>query len=471
MSKEGIPKGLIEGTSICIALTIIISVGSTNEYIASKRLSALMASADETTVTVFRGSEEKKTIDSKDLVVGDLIEFKNGQKMPADCLFISGQDVRCNEVDLTGEPDDFIKETVTADNLTDGNTPVIFAKTNCVNGIGTAVVIAVGDATASGQAAAKSRQAQEEDEDEDTYLQKKLNNITIQISWLGFGVAGLTAFSQIVRIALEMFEVTPGCCSNIFTCMPKKGCEPYDLGSISNKVYLEILNSLIISITVVVVAIPEGLPLAVTIALSFASAKMRKLNNLVRKLGSAETMGGATHICSDKTGTLTKNVMTTMSVMFSEKIVSAGKTANKEFVVESQNEMSDRQLTDAEQSVWQIAQQQIFWNTDVFLEKDPKSKFGYTPMGNNTEQGIFKFFMEVMPGEEVQAQQTALKELELVRIPFTSSRKKASVIVRQPALEGTDREVRVYTKGGPDFIMKHVTKFLAADGSEDEIDD
>ena len=83
----------------------------------------------------------------------------------------------------------------------------------------------------------------------------------------------------------------------------------------NNRFYTQLLNTVIIAITVIVVAIPEGLPLAVTISLSFSSAKMQKENNLVRKLASAETMGAVTHICSDKTGTLTQNVMTTMACM------------------------------------------------------------------------------------------------------------------------------------------------------------
>lgn len=86
---------------------------------------------------------------------------------------------------------------------------------------------------------------------------------------------------------------------------PKMDCEELDFGSIKNRVYTELLKTVITAITVIVVAIPEGLPLAVTIALSFASAKMQNENNLVRKLASAETMGQVTHICSDKTGTLT----------------------------------------------------------------------------------------------------------------------------------------------------------------------
>lgn len=109
-------------------------------------------------------------------------------------------------------------------------------------------------------------------------------------------------------------------CSNLFTCVEVEGCVPYDFADLSNKVYLELLNAVIISITVVVVAIPEGLPLAVTIALSFASSVMYSKNNLVRNLASAETMGGANFVCSDKTGTLTMNKMTVMAAMTSGKV-------------------------------------------------------------------------------------------------------------------------------------------------------
>lgn len=96
-------------------------------------------------------------------------------------------------------------------------------------------------------------------------------------------------------------------------------CDVLAFGDPRNRVYTELLNTIIIAITVIVVAIPEGLPLAVTISLSFSSAKMQKENNLVRKLASAETMGAVTHICSDKTGTLTQNKMTTMACMCQQR--------------------------------------------------------------------------------------------------------------------------------------------------------
>ncbi len=128
-----------------------------------------------------------------------------------------------------------------------------------------------------------------------------------KIGNIGMAVAIGTFLASIIRIIIEATGGLPCGCQNMFICEQpvKDTCEMYDFSDLGNEVYPMILESVIIGITVVVVAIPEGLPLAVTISLSFSSAKMQKLNNLVRKIASSETMGGATHICSDKTGTLT----------------------------------------------------------------------------------------------------------------------------------------------------------------------
>jgi magnesium-transporting ATPase (P-type) len=156
-------------------------------------------------------------------------------------------------------------------------------------------------------------------ENEPTHLQKKLEVIANKIGNVGVGCALLTFVSMVIRTALEMVDLIPCGCGNIITCRdpPAGTCTKpnFELSFEHNKLWNELLNTIIIAITVVVVAIPEGLPLAVTISLSFASKKMQKENNLVRTLSSAETMGGATHICSDKTGTLTNNKMTTMALM------------------------------------------------------------------------------------------------------------------------------------------------------------
>lgn len=137
-----------------------------------------------------------------------------------------------------------------------------------------------------------------------------------QIGNVGIGCAILTFLSLVVRVTLEMVDIIPCECQNIFVCeADPESCNPYtfEFDIKKNRLWMDVLNTIIIAISVVVCAIPEGLPLAVTISLSFSSAEMRKLNNLVRSLESSETMGGVTYICSDKTGTLTKNDMTVMA--------------------------------------------------------------------------------------------------------------------------------------------------------------
>lgn len=115
--------------------------------------------------------------------------------------------------------------------------------------------------------------------------------------------ASLTFFAMLIRILLEFVDVIPCGCENITACNQSPSCVP--LSFTGGRLWKMILDTVIIAIAIIVAAIPEGLPLAVTISLSFSSAQMMKLNNLVRKLSSSETMGGVTHICSDKTGTLT----------------------------------------------------------------------------------------------------------------------------------------------------------------------
>ena len=110
--KEGFPTGLIEGTSIAIALVIIVSVTSVNNYLSEKRLAELVALSEQQEVAVFRNSDKAQTIDSTELVVGDLVKFSMGEKVPADMMMIDGQDVMCNQSELNGEPDSLPKTPI-----------------------------------------------------------------------------------------------------------------------------------------------------------------------------------------------------------------------------------------------------------------------------------------------------------------------------------------------------------------------
>lgn len=202
---------------------------------------------------------------------------------------------------MTGEPDEFPKIRLDAENyLIQENSGVLLAKSLCVNGSGKAIVTSVGLNTAAGAVSDNSNERQETD------LQKKLEVIASKIGNVGILAAVLTFIGMIFRSILEMNEILPCDCGNIMSCQAEKGCVELSFSfEEENRFWMNMLEGIIISISVIVCAIPEGLPLAVTISLSFSSSQMKKLNNLVRNLNSSETMGSATHICSDKTGTLT----------------------------------------------------------------------------------------------------------------------------------------------------------------------
>lgn len=149
--KEGFPEGMIEGSSICFALVIIVVVNSGNNWVSERRLADLVKLSDKSDVAVYRNSDKTTTIDGGELVVGDLYYFENGMKIPADSIIISGQDVKCIEGELTGEPNDLDKIPVTQDNYNKVDiTATLLAKSLVSSGSGIALVLAVGPYSVAG---------------------------------------------------------------------------------------------------------------------------------------------------------------------------------------------------------------------------------------------------------------------------------------------------------------------------------
>lgn len=266
-----------------------------------KQFQKLVSKASEDIVAVFRGGEgATQTIDTRELLVGDLIKIEAGMRIPADSILISGTDVSADESAMTGEPDQVDKTPVTIDNYDHNPNPFLIGKTLIVQGQGLAVVCAVGVNTRSGMAEEKLNI-----EEECTPLQGKLETIANEIGKLGVFVSILTF------IGLTIFLIVDTVQDNSKTL-------------IASGTLKELIDYLIISITIIVVAVPEGLPLAVTISLAYSVMKMKEENNLVRKLEASETMGGANEICTDKTGTLTKNQMTVKEFYAEDQVFTAG---------------------------------------------------------------------------------------------------------------------------------------------------
>jgi P-type Ca2+ transporter type 2C len=219
--QYGIPEGLIEGTSILIALTIIIVVNSGNNWVSERRLADLVNLSEKQEVAVYRNSSDTITIDSSLLVVGDLIKFEAGMKVPCDCLMVEGQDVSCIEGELTGEPDSVEKVPVDEHNYNSGVMCTMLAKSLVSTGFGKALVVAVGPNTVAGVITEKTQT-----QSQPTLLQEKLEAIAGKIGNVGIACAVLTFGSMLVRLALEMTGAVTCGCGNLFTCEVDPECVP-----------------------------------------------------------------------------------------------------------------------------------------------------------------------------------------------------------------------------------------------------
>jgi len=219
--QYGIPEGLIEGTSILIALTIIIVVNSGNNWVSERRLADLVNLSEKQEVAVYRNSTDTITIDSSLLVVGDLIKFEAGMKVPCDCLMVEGQDVSCIEGELTGEPDSVEKVPVDEHNYNSGVMCTMLAKSLVSTGFGKALVVAVGPNAVAGVITEKTQT-----QSQPTLLQEKLEAIAGKIGNVGIACAVLTFGSMLVRLALEMTGAVTCGCGNLFTCEVDPECVP-----------------------------------------------------------------------------------------------------------------------------------------------------------------------------------------------------------------------------------------------------
>lgn len=256
---------------------------------------------------------------------------------------------------------------------------------------------------------------------ENTPLQDKLETIANQIGLLGLAVAILTFLALAIRGSITIAQEQ----KPFFSVDTLNG----------------LINAFILGVTIIVVAVPEGLPLAVTISLAYSVGEMFKENNLVRKLHSSETMGGANEICSDKTGTLTQNKMTVMQLY----------TKGKELKVKH----------DGTDKLDPILQEACLYNSTAFFETDKSGK--KVTKGNPTEQGILKYMMACNANvDEIFGKKEAAMEFN---IPFSSERKRATVVIRN---ERTNM-IHVFVKGGAELCLEFCDSILGEMGEDDEL--
>eukprot|EP00201_Polytomella_parva_P010509 CAMPEP_0175060112 /NCGR_PEP_ID=MMETSP0052_2-20121109/12814_1 /TAXON_ID=51329 ORGANISM="Polytomella parva, Strain SAG 63-3" /NCGR_SAMPLE_ID=MMETSP0052_2 /ASSEMBLY_ACC=CAM_ASM_000194 /LENGTH=832 /DNA_ID=CAMNT_0016325751 /DNA_START=171 /DNA_END=2665 /DNA_ORIENTATION=- len=287
IEEERKKRGWIEGVAIWVAVTLVVSVSAGNDYQKDRQFRKLNAQRDMIQVKVMRGGKPR-LVPHTSLVVGDLLILDTGDKVTADGIVVMSQGLVVDEASLTGESDP-IKKRV----LESGSEDCwIRSGTQVSEGSGTILLVAVGLHSEWG----KTMQLVGEAGDEETPLQEKLTVVASTVGKIGFGVAICCFIALLVK-----------------WCIVNKG---FPVKKINDQGPVQFF---LFAITIIVVAVPEGLPLAVTISLAYSMKKMMKDNNFVRVLAACETMGGATAICSDKTGTLTENRMTVVEGWFAGK--------------------------------------------------------------------------------------------------------------------------------------------------------
>ncbi|XP_048320910.2 putative calcium-transporting ATPase 11, plasma membrane-type isoform X2 [Ziziphus jujuba] len=408
IATEGWPKGMYDGLGIILSVLLVVMVTAISDYKQSLQFRDLDKEKKKIFVQVTREGK-RQTVSIYDLVVGDIVHLSIGDLVPADGILISGYCLLIDESCLSGE-----SEPV---NVHDEK-PFLLSGTKVQDGSGKMLVTTVGMRTEWG----KLMETLSEGGEDETPLQVKLNGVATIIGKIGLAFAVLTFVILTGRFLVEKLihnEIT----------------------SWSSSDALKLLNYFAIAVTIIVVAVPEGLPLAVTLSLAFAMNKLMSERALVRHLSACETMGSASCICTDKTGTLTTNHMIVNKIWICEKSIEVKDNKSGDIV---KSEISEDALS--------ILLQTIFQNTSCEIAKeDGKVKIFGTP----TESAILEFGL--LLGGDFDAQRSASKILKIE--PFNSVRKKMSVLVARP-----DGGMQAYCKGASEIILGMCNKVVVCNG-------
>uniref|UniRef100_A0A7N8XJE6 Calcium-transporting ATPase n=1 Tax=Mastacembelus armatus TaxID=205130 RepID=A0A7N8XJE6_9TELE len=460
--------GWIEGAAILLSVVCVVLVTAFNDWSKEKQFRGLQSRIEqEQKFQVVRGSQVIQ-LPVADIVVGDIAQIKYGDLLPADGVLIQGNDLKIDESSLTGESD-HVRKSADKD-------PMLLSGTHVMEGSGRMVVTAVGvnsqtgiiftllgagteeeekkekkvSPKAKGQkvkkqdgAAAmemqplKSAEGGEADEKErkkvsvpkkeKSVLQGKLTKLAVQIGKAGLLMSAITVIILVLYFAIDNFVMQKR------PWMPE--CTP---------IYIQyFVKFFIIGVTVLVVAVPEGLPLAVTISLAYSVKKMMKDNNLVRHLDACETMGNATAICSDKTGTLTTNRMTAVQCYI-------GDVHYKE--IPDPGVLPPKSL--------ELVVNAIAINSAYTTKILPPDKEGGLPkqVGNKTECGLLGLVLDLK--RDYQPIRNQIPEEKLYKVyTFNSVRKSMSTVIKLP-----DGSFRMYSKGASEIVLKKCSHILSEVG-------
>ncbi|CDJ41512.1 Ca2+-ATPase, putative [Eimeria tenella] len=452
----------MEGAAIWVAVLVVVLVTAGNDWMKEQQFRQLSAVKDDKNCTVLRDGCPTQ-VSVFDLVLGDLLQFEAGDELPADCIVVSCRSLRMDESSLTGESEMIKKDTYDGciAQIADGDTrsprsmqhhffssPVVLSGTTVNSGSGSAIVIAVGQHSQSGQLYQKLSF-----DTEATPLQLKLNALAGDIGNFGL-VCAIIALCILVLEYWIIFMYT------------EPDQRPPIVAIIGSHVHF-----FVTAITVLVVAVPEGLPLAVTISLAYSIGQMLADQNYVRRLGACETMGSANEVCSDKTGTLTRNQMSAVAFWNGSKVVpipSASFAGPNTVGVAGFNEHTEK---------WNLISESISLNSTAYLEKmevmilnngQETPKYTVKYVGSATECALLEFNDFICGADYAETRRLKGSDSLIAhREDFSSDRKMMTTIVHLEG--GGDARLRVYVKGAAERVLNLCNYLMNANGEIQKI--
>lgn len=448
----------IDGAAIFLAVSIVVLVTAGNDYLRERQFAALNDKHERFCTVIRDGKQQRMNADQ--LLVGDILVTETGDELPADCVVLGGRQLSFDESSMTGESRS-VKKTTYAECISTKEkldvsdekakapadahhlvpSPVALSGSIIMSGSGVLLVVAVGHNSEAGQLLQKLIV-----DTDPTPLQNKLNALARDIGNLGL-VAAVVSFT----VYLAQFWITYAVNADLRNRLS------------TDKIFSRHIQFLVEAITIVVVAVPEGLPLAVTLSLAFSVRKMLRDQNYVRRLGACETMGGASEICSDKTGTLTKNRMT------AEVIWNGVKLCEYQYANSTQQDMeygsdsttlrsvkASREKCVLPKMYLDLLAHAISLNSTAYFEfpdaeETHRSLDLIKCIGSATECALLLLIRDMGYDYEKVRREWGDDAQIVHRVPFNSSRKLMTTVVRHP----TDpRLYRVYVKGAAEIVLR-----------------
>ena len=445
--------GWFDGASVLLAVFVVVSVESFTNWQKEKKFFELNNLKKTTVFFKTIRNKKKENIKSEDLVVGDIIFISLGDVIPADLLVIESNNIKIDESSLTGESEPVSKETFEeclVNPLKKNISPIILAGTDCIEGNGKAMVIGVGEKSTKGKI---QRMVDNSKDEKTTPLEEKLDVLAKKI-----GIFAITAgVSTFVCLTMRLIFIFISDYKYYKNKLDNTHHNP-TMDLVHPKTYLfpRMLENFMITTVIITIALPEGLPMAVALTLAFSLKKLMDKNNLVRKMHSCETMGGADYILTDKTGTLTTNELNVVKIITPTEEIELNdeKNMNKVYV-EKEEIRENAENYFKNEKYWNLLRTSLSLNVDGHINhlKEPNinGDIEECESKNKTDNALIKFLYRLKsPISEIEKNYA---KNDIKQIPFDSNKKRMTTFVKEK-----DGIYKLYTKGGAENI-KHYCKY------------